>query len=138
LPGKVVRIVDGDTLVLLDSTNTQHRIRLQGIDTPERKQPYGTRAKQQLGALVAGKQVVIEYEKRDRYGRIIGKVMHQGQDAGLALIEAGLAWHYKRYQSEQSREDRVAYADAEDDARAARRGLWADAAPVAPWDWRRR
>ena len=137
LRGKVVGISDGDTLTVLDAANSTHRIRLDGIDAPEKGQEYGTRSREHLAALAFGKQVVVVWNKRDRYGRIVGQVnVGESHDVGLALIEAGLAWHYKRYQHEQSPADRGRYARAEDDARAKRAGLWQDRHPVPPWAYR--
>jgi hypothetical protein len=124
-------------LTVLDSANTQHRIRLQGIDAPESSQAFGTRSKQHLSDLVFGRQVTVEYDKKDRYGRTLGKVIAGGQDACLEQIRAGMAWHYKYYENEQSPEDRRAYAQAEVEARAAERGLWVDPSPIPPWDFRR-
>jgi endonuclease YncB( thermonuclease family) len=137
LTGRVVKIADGDTLTVLDAGHTQHKIRLLGIDAPESGQPYGTVSRQDLGDLVFGKPVTVDYDKLDRYGRIVGKVLVNGQDANLEQIAAGLAWHYKYYQAEQSPTDRAAYAPAEIDARKAGKGLWADAYPVPSWDLRR-
>jgi endonuclease YncB( thermonuclease family) len=91
-----------------------------------------------LAQAVAGKQVTVQYSKRDRYQRLVGKVLLDGQDMNVRQIQAGLAWHYKKYQREQSTEDRQLYADAEVMAREARRGLWQEADPVAPWAWRKR
>ncbi len=87
--------------------------------------------------MVFRKQVVVEWTKRDRYGRIIGKVIVGGRDVNLAQISAGLAWHYKDYQREQANEDRRAYAGAEERARTKRIGLWSVAAPLPPWEFRR-
>jgi len=137
LIGKVVAVADGDTITVLDGSRTQHKIRLAGIDTPERKQPFGQRAKEKLSDLVFGKTVEVEIDKVDRYGRSIGKVVIDGRDANLAMVTAGLAWHYKKYQTEQSASDRRLYSRAEDDARAGRLGLWREPEPIAPWDWRR-
>ena len=137
LIGRVVRVTDGDTIVVLDANNAQHKIRLQGIDAPERKQAYGTKSKDHLSASVAGKFVVVEYEKRDYYKRILGKVMLSGEDMNLEQVKAGLAWHYKKYQNEQAATDRVKYSDAELDAREHGRGLWADQDPVSPWEFRK-
>ena len=137
LRGKVVGISDGDTLTVLDAANSTHRIRLDGIDAPEKRQAYGTRSREHLAALAFGKPVLVVWSKRDRYGRIVGQVnLGESHDVGLALIEAGLAWHYKRYQHEQSSVDRGRYARAEDDARAKRAGLWQDQHPVPPWEYR--
>ena len=107
-----------------------------GIDAPERKQPFGLKSKQNLSAMVAGQFVEVEYSKYDRYGRIIGKLLKDGQDINLMQIKQGYAWHYKHYQKEQSKLDRALYASAEIGARNKRIGLWAVPA-VAPWDYRR-
>jgi len=138
LTGKVVRVVDGDTLYVLDADKTQHKIRLAGIDAPEQGQPFGTKAKEALLDLVAGKVVEVDWQKRDRYKRIVGKVIHDGRDVNLAMVRSGLAWWYRKYADEQSRADRQIYEAAEDRARAERQGLWADPAPVPPWEWRGR
>jgi endonuclease YncB( thermonuclease family) len=135
--GRVIGIADGDTITVLDAAKTQYRIRLQGIDAPESSQAFGSRSKQHLSDLVFDKEVSVEWEKRDRYGRILGKVLVGGRDACLAQVQTGMAWHYKYYQDEQSPEDRRLYARAEQEARVARRGLWADPDPVPPWDFRR-
>lgn len=134
--GKVVGVADGDTVTVLDDQHTQHKIRLAGIDAPEKGQDFGNRSKEHLSSLVFGRLVVVETEKRDRYGRSVGKVIIDGRDANLAMVVAGLAWHYKQYQGEQSQADRLLYSDAEQEARLARRGLWRDLSPVAPWDHR--
>lgn len=136
LAGKVVGVADGDTITVLDAAHEQHKIRLAGIDAPEKAQPFGQRSKAQMSDLVFGKPVAVEWSKRDRYQRIIGKVLVADRDAGLALVSAGLAWHYKQYQKEQTTDDQVRYAAAEDTARARRAGLWADPNPVPPWEWR--
>jgi len=137
LTGKVVKITDGDTLYVLDANNKQHKIRLAGIDAPERKQAYGLASRKHLASIVAGKQVTVEYEKRDRYGRIVGKVLLDGMDVCLEQVKAGFAWHYKKYQHEQSREDQKLYAVAEANARDARLGLWRENNPIPPWEHRR-
>jgi endonuclease YncB( thermonuclease family) len=136
LTGRVVRVTDGGTVVILDAGNVQHKIRLTGIDAPERGQAYGTKSKEYLSGSVAGKFVVVEYDKRDRYERILGKVLLSDQDMNLEQIKAGLAWHYKKYQNEQTTADRVKYSDAERAARMEKRGLWHDANPVPPWEYR--
>jgi len=137
LTGRVVRVTDGDTIVVLDDNNSQHKIRLQGIDAPERGQAYGTKSKEHLSDSVAGKFVVVEYEKRDRYERILGKVLLSGEDMNLEQIRAGLAWHYKKYQNEQTPSDRDLYSEAENEARDAGRGLWHDPEPIPPWEYRK-
>lgn len=137
LTGRVVSVADGDTFTVLDSTRTQHRIRLQGIDAPERRQPYSNVSRQHLAELVAGKTVTVNRAKRDRYGRIVGTVLVDGRDVGLEQVRAGLAWHYKYYQMEQTPGDRARYAHAEEQARARRVGLWQEPNAIAPWEYRR-
>jgi endonuclease YncB( thermonuclease family) len=137
LTGKVVKVVDGDTIYALDETLTQYKVRLAGIDAPERNQPYGLASRKHLGSLVAGKTVTIEYTKHDRYGRIVAKVSINGVDVCLEQIKAGFAWHYKKYQNEQGPGDRALYAHAEHRARTERIGLWRDNRPTPPWDFRR-
>lgn len=135
--GKVVRVTDGDTIVVLDSQHMQHKVRLAGIDAPESKQAFGSRSRKNLADLVFGKVVTVEYGKHDKYGRVVGKILWNDHDVDLQQIESGLAWHYKQYAKEQSSEDRQRYAEAEDRARAAHLGLWQDREPVPPWEWRR-
>lgn len=135
--GRVVAIADGDTITVLDADRVQHRIRLGGIDAPEKRQAFGTRAKQSLSDMVFNKAVTVETGKTDRYGREIGKILVDGRDANLQQVQRGFAWHYKAYQREQSLSDRQLYDFAQSEAKAARRGLWQDAEPVAPWDWRK-
>ena len=136
LRGKVVKIADGDTLTVLDKSNRQHKIRLIGIDAPERKQAFGTVSRQNLADFVFGKTVAVEWHKQDRYQRVLGKVLLDGQDVNLKQIKAGLAWHYKRYDKDQQLADRRLYAEAQKAASLKGIGLWSDPAPVAPWDFR--
>ena len=136
LRGKVVRIADGDTITVLDSKNRQHKVRLGGIDAPERKQAYYEAARQNLAKLAFGKMVVVEWHKRDRYGRVVGKVEADRRDVGLVQVRAGLAWWYREYAHEQSAFDRSLYENAELEARVNRRGLWQSAKRTAPWAWR--
>ena len=151
LQGKVVKITDGDTVTIVDSKGFKHRIRLAGIDAPEKGQPYGGESTKNLGWLVYNKGITIEYSKHDRYGRIIGKILVdpggdtfclliecvRKVDAGLEQIKAGMAWHYKRYQNEQSKKDRKSYSSFERGARKKQVGLWSDRKHTPPWEWRR-
>ncbi|MDI1270484.1 MAG: thermonuclease family protein [Polaromonas sp.] len=134
--GKVVGVADGDTVTVLDATKTQHKIRLSGIDAPEKAQPFGQSSKENLSRLVFGKHVLVDAGKFDRYGRTVGKVIVDGVDANLEQVRAGYAWHYKKYEREQPIDDRGVYAQAEAGARAGRVGLWHERTQVAPWDWR--
>lgn len=138
LQGKVVGISDGDTITVLDGSKAQHKIRLAGIDAPEKAQAFGERSKQHLSDLVFGKTVTVDWNKTDKYGRTVGKVIVNGQDANLSQVQAGLAWHYKQYEKEQSASDRSSYAQAEVDAKIRRIGLWRDPVQTPPWDFRHR
>lgn len=144
--GVVVSVSDGDTITILDDTKTQHKVRLAGIDAPEKDQPFGQNAKQHMSDLVYGKEVRLEGDKQDRYGRTVAKVWvtpasclncPKTLDAGMAMLTVGLAWHYKQYQKEQTAEDRERYSFAEIEAKAKRAGLWADPDPTPPWEWRK-
>ena len=137
LQGKVVNVADGDTLTVLDDNKTQHKIRLQGIDAPEKAQAFGQKSKQSLNQLVHSKIVTVEFQKKDKYGRTVGKVILNGTDVCLEQIKLGMAWHYKQYQSEQPKEDRDIYAQAELTARTQAVGLWKDKSPTSPWEFRR-
>jgi endonuclease YncB( thermonuclease family) len=138
IQGKVVSVADGDTITVLDAEKTQHKIRLQGIDAPEKAQAFGAKSKQALYEMVHGKTVQVSFEKSDKYGRILGKVLLDGQDICLQQIKAGLAWHYKKYQNQQPLADRDAYSASETAAKNEKLGLWSDPRPVAPWDFRKR
>jgi endonuclease YncB( thermonuclease family) len=138
LQGKVVSVADGDTITVLDVNKTQHKIRLQGIDAPEKAQAFGEKSKQSLHDMVHGKTVQVFFTKTDKYGRIVGKVFLDTQDICHQQIKSGLAWHYKKYQNEQPQEDQSAYSASELTAKSQRLGLWSDASPIAPWDYRKR
>ena len=137
LQGKVVGVADGDTITVLDATNTKHKIRLQGIDAPEKAQAFGQKSKQSLSQMVYNKQVVVEYQKKDKYGRTLGKVLHNGTDVCLEQIKLGMAWHYKQYKSDQPKEDRETYAQAELASRSMAVGIWKDKNPTPPWEFRK-
>lgn len=137
ITGRVVGVADGDTVTVLDAQHVQHKIRLAGIDAPEKSQPFGNRSKQSLSDLAFDKAVVVETDKRDRYGREVGKVLVNGRDVNLIQVERGMAWHYKAYASEQSVNDQRLYEAAETGARTAKRGLWRDLEPTAPWEFRK-
>ena len=131
LRGKVVSIADGDTITVLDADKKQHKVRLNGIDAPEKKQAFGAKSKARLGELVAGKDVMVEWKEKDTYGRTMGKVTQNGVDVNLQMVKEGLAWHYRKY----SKAAELSRAEAE--AKAGKKGLWADPNPVPPWDFRK-
>jgi len=128
---KVVGVSDGDTVTVLLGQET-FKIRLNGIDCPESKQAFGTQAKQFASDMVFGKTVTVKVYDKDRYGRLVADIIIGEKNLNRELVKAGLAWHYKAYSKDQS------LAQLEQEARQARRGLWADKAPVAPWEFRRK
>lgn len=136
--GRVVSVTDGDTMVILDSDQGLHKVRLQGIDAPEKSQPFGRRSKDHLSDLAFSRSVLVEYSKKDRYGRLVGRVMVQGVDVNLQQIRAGMAWHYKEYEKEQPVSERIEYSNAERLARQNGRGLWIEPTPMPPWEFRRK
>jgi len=130
--GLVVAVADGDTLTVLNKDFQQVKVRLAEIDAPEKRQPFGTRARQSLGELCHEKHAEVRVVDVDRYKRIVGRVTCAGVDANTAQVRRGMAWVYDRYSK-----DRTLYR-LQDEARSSGRGLWADPHPVAPWYWRKR
>jgi len=136
ISGCVVSIIDGDTLVILESGEVQDKVRLAGIDAPEHNQDFGQSSKQNLARLIFGKNVWCVWRKTDRYGRTVGVIYLGGQDINLEQIKSGLAWHYKEYEKEQDLADRKAYSSAEEDARAKHLQIWSIRNPTPPWEFR--
>lgn len=131
ITGRVVAIQDGDTLTVLVNRK-QIKVRLAEIDAPESRQPFGNRSKQSLAALCFNKEARLETQGKDRYGRTIATVYCTGVDANAVQVCQGMAWVFDRYASSNS-----PLYTLQNEARAARRGLWGDPAPVPPWEWRR-
>jgi len=129
ITGKVVGVADGDTITVLKG-HTQIKIRLHGIDSPEKGQAFGNRAKQFTSDLVFGKTVAVRPTDTDRYGRTVAWVFVDGLNLNEEIVRAGFAWHYKRYSKDTN------LAQAEADARANKRGLWRDPNAIPPWDFR--
>lgn len=128
---QVIGVKDGDTIELL-SDEGPVVVRLADVDTPEKNQPFGKRAKAFTSDFCFGKVVTVQHQnKKDRYGRIIGTVVYNNRILNEELVKAGLAWHYKRYSSESY------YSILEKMARAEKVGLWAEPDAVAPWEWRK-
>ena len=138
IEGLVVGVADGDTITVLDQQKNTYKIRLQGIDAPEKKQAFGEKSKQSLHDLVHSKQVRIEYDKEDKYGRIVGKVIVDDVDVCLQQLVLGMAWHYKKYQNEQSVSDRALYSETELKSQSLKLGLWSDDTPMPPWEFRKK
>ena len=129
--GKLVKVVDGDTVEVLREGRAE-RIRLHGIDAPESGQDYGRKAKEFILDVAAGRTVRVEVLDTDRYGRTVGEIfLLDGRSLNRLLVREGLAWWYRRYSNDAS------LGALEEEARRARRGLWADPRPVPPWEWRR-
>lgn len=135
--GRVVGVTDGDTITLLDADKIQYKVRLAGIDAPEKSQSFGKASKKSLSDLIYDKKVIIDWHKEDQYGRIVGKVLINGVDANLEQIKNGMAWFYRKYQNELSLDDRLAYLHAEEVAKARKVGLWVSPDVIAPWDYRK-
>jgi endonuclease YncB( thermonuclease family) len=132
LTGKVESVTDGDTIAVLSPEKREVKIRLDGIDAPERKQPYYSKSRKALGDLVAGREVLVEIKGEDRYKRKIGVVRLASTNVNEKLVRDGWAWRFVQYAK-----DNKALADAEQEARKERRGLWADSKPpVPPWESR--
>lgn len=131
IKGKVVKVKDGDTIVVLDDCNVQHTIRIADVDTPEYKQPFSMVAKSFTSDQIFGKKVYVKSKGKDRYGRTIGFIFY-GQSKNLSeeLLKVGLAWHYVRYSTSPD------FQEIENSARKNQLGLWAHPEPVAPWKWR--
>lgn len=130
---KVVGISDGDSFTVINRDNLQLKIRVYGIDAPEKKQAFGNKSKEALSDLIFGKDIMIDVQTQDRYGRYVAYVFTPfGEDVSLLMLSQGMAWHYARFDSTEE------YALAERIARGKRLGLWADAQPVAPWEFRKK
>jgi endonuclease YncB( thermonuclease family) len=132
ITGRVVGVSDGDTLTILDSTNTQLKIRLAAIDAPEKAQPYGQRGKQKLSDLCFGKSASVQVISIDRFERPVGDIDCAGVNANEMMVQSGLAWIDPRYDKGHEH-----FYAIEEDARSVRRGLWADDNPTPPWEWRK-
>ncbi len=130
LVGKVVNVVDGDTLIIVDEARQQYKIRLEGIDAPETAQPYSTQSREALSKKVFQQEVKIKWKEKDKYGRILGQIYLDGHWVNNAMLEEGWAWHYKYF----SKDQRLAAAEVK--AREGKAGLWASENPMPPWEFR--
>ncbi|MBV2132023.1 thermonuclease family protein [Pseudomonas sp. MAP12] len=130
---KVVGVYDGDTFTCLTDSKKQVKVRMAEIDTPESKQPYGTRSQQALSSLVFGKQVTLKVQDTDRYGRTVARAYVGNTDVNAQLVSQGAAWVYRQYSKDRS------LIGLEDQARKAKRGLWSlpESERMPPWEWRK-
>jgi len=131
ISGKVIKVYDGDTIQILTHSGDKIKVRLYGIDCPEKAQPYGNDAKNLLSFLTNNNIVRVGYDKKGRYGRIIGKVYCNNVYVNKRLVKLGLAWHYKQYSKDKD------LAKAEAEAKRDKMGLWKQNNPIPPWAWRR-
>lgn len=132
ISGRVVRITDGDTFEMLAAGNKKLRVRIHGIDAPEREQPFYRKSRDLLGTLCFQEQVSIQIVNKDRWGRLVAHAFTpDGQSIGYKMVENGFAWHFTRYSNDPT------LRRLENSARKSKAGLWADKNPVAPWKWRR-
>lgn len=130
ITGKVIKVSDGDTIVIM-SEGVKHKIRLNSIDCPEKKQEYGQEATKFTYDFVYGKTIEADVKDKDRYGRLVADIYLYGDSLNQALVRNGLAWHYKKYSK-----DKI-LAKLEELAREENKGLWKDQSPIAPWDYRK-
>jgi endonuclease YncB( thermonuclease family) len=130
ITGRAIRILDGDTFEILVNDKATYKIRLTDIDAPEKKQDFGTASKQQLATYIFGREVKVVYDKLDRNQRILGHVYCQNEYINLKMVTTGMAWHFKKYSTDAT------FALAQQQARKAKKGLWIQPNPIAPWDFR--
>lgn len=129
-PAKVIKISDGDTITILTQQHEQIKVRLYGIDAPEKKQPYSKKSKQFLANLIAGEVVEVEENGKDRYKRAIGTIYLDGKDINAQMVANGYAWAYRKFSKK--------YTPQESKAKKQGLGLWRDKEPIPPWEWRKR
>ena len=141
---KVVRVVDGDTVYVANKSGKKFKVRLTGIDAPEQNQPYGLASTYHLKEILIDKWVLLKSKPKngnlysiDRYDRVLAKVILDGSDINLFQVSSGYAWHFKRYQKQQSSSDRQIYSQAELNAKKNKLGLWKEKKSIAPWKWRK-
>lgn len=128
--GRCVGVHDGDSITVLTAGNVQLKVRLEGIDAPELKQAFSQQSKEAMSGLVFGKAVTLQVTGKDRYGRTLAVVMVGGVNVNLELVRRGFAWRFDKYSKD------AALLAAQNEAKAAKRGLWADPVPLPPWEWR--
>ncbi|MBP5351239.1 MAG: thermonuclease family protein [Fibrobacterales bacterium] len=131
LRGRAVKVQDGDTFDFLYGDNRKQRVRVAQMDAPEKNMPFGQKSKERFTELVMGKEIALVVNTVDRYGRIVGSVVIDGEDQSARMISEGMAWYYRQYGWTDS------LARLEEEARNAKRGLWADPNPQPPWEWRK-
>jgi len=141
---KVERVVDGDTVHVVNKSGKKFKVRLTGIDAPEKNQPYGLASTYQLKEVLIDEWVLLKSKPKngnlysiDRYNRVLAKIILDERDVNLFQLLSGYAWHFKRYKKKQSPIDRESYSQAELYAKKNKLGLWEEKKPIAPWNWRK-
>lgn len=136
LTGRIIGVTDGDTVTLLDAKHHPQKVRLAGIDAPEKRQAFGEKSKTHLSALAYNRQAKADCRKIDRYRRRVCVIYVNGRDVGREQIKAGMAWWYQQYARDQKKQERIDYKHAEFLAKRHRYGLWSGKNPTPPWEWR--
>lgn len=134
ITGKVIRVADGDTITILDAQNTQTKVRLYGIDAPEKKQDFGNKSREKLASLVAGKNIAVTVVDIDRYGRSVGRIKIGEQEVAEEMLKAGLVWVYTAYCKIPECKQ---WKQLETQAKTAKIGLWSNPTAQEPWLWRK-
>lgn len=134
ITGKVIRVADGDTITILDAQNTQNKIRLYGIDAPEKVQDFGNKSREKLASLVAGKNIDVMVMDIDRYGRSVGRIKIGEQEVAEEMLKAGMVWLYVNYCKIPECKQ---WKQLENQARNAKIGLWSNPTAQEPWIWRK-
>lgn len=137
IAGRIISIADGDTLILLDAQQQQHKISLAGIDAPELNQAFGQQALIGLSAIALNQQAKAQCKHLERFPHPVCTLTIGGKDIGLTQIQSGMAWWYRQNAAALSVQTQSDYRQAEFDAKIHRRGLWNSKNPTPPWDWRR-
>jgi|TARA_B110000037_G_C16940626_1_gene432594 endonuclease YncB( thermonuclease family) len=138
LSGVISRVIDADTIIFKSDQGINYKVRLLGIDAPEINQVYGKEANRYLSNKVLGKKLTVLGKNKDRYQRLLGKLILDGNDINLDLVKNGMAWHYKFYKKSQEKKDQLLYSNAEKYAKVNKLGLWGEEMPVPPWKWRKK
>ena len=135
--GIISKVIDADTVIIESDGGSKYRVRLLGIDAPEIKQEHGKEATKYLSNMVLGKNLTVIGSNKDKYQRLLGKLILDDNDINLNLIKNGMAWHSKFYKSSQDKKDQIMYSNAEIYAKVNKLGLWSKNLPIAPWEWRK-
>jgi endonuclease YncB( thermonuclease family) len=129
---KVIKIIDGDTITVLSELDKQYKVRLAEIDAPEKTQPYGKNAKEELSNKIFQKKIKILWKEKDQYDRVIGQLYIGSRYINQEMVEEGWAWNYEKYSSNNE------IAKSQENAKTYKKGLWQSPNPIPPWKWRKK